>query len=172
MLMVDYDEKERELLRALRDYLFAEYGVKYFFISTKHKYAPLDGIVFTKGKDKMYALEAVYETKCRHIDIESLKGFDIPNHLMVTTKKIMAGVAVSKELRVPFYCLTYFLKENPPKGMFIQVTNDKGDILVDLKFKDELSPKSKETPDIKIMRSNAYIDISTGVIFPKEKQND
>lgn len=170
--MLDYDEKERELLKALRKYLFKQYGVNYYFIPTAHQYAALDGISFKKIKDKTFELASVYESKCRHIDIKSLEGFDPPNTLMVTTKKLMAGVAVSKELRIPFYCLTSFLKENPAKGMFIQVTDDKGEALVDVQFKNEHSPRSKENPEIKVLRNNAYISTATGVIFPIENSDD
>lgn len=170
--MLDYDDKERELLRALRKYLFQKTRVNYYFVKTGQTYAALDGIAVKQTGEKMFEVAAVYESKCRHIDLKALKTFEPTNTVMITYDKLMSGVSVSKELMVPFYCLTYFLDEKPPKGMLIEVTDEKGNIISDIHFVRESNPRSKSNPNKKVVRTNAYISTDTGEIFEVEESND
>lgn len=170
--MLNYDDKELELLRALRKYLFDKHKANYYFVPTGHTYAALDGIAVKQIGDKAFEIAAVYESKCRHTTLHKLSTYNPPNALMVTYDKLLAGVSVSKELMVPFYCLTYFLDENPTKGMFLEVTDEKGNIVVDIHITRESNPRSKANPNTKVVRTNAYLSIESGELFNVEPKND
>lgn len=102
----------------------------------------------------------VFESKCRHLDLEQLRKFD--NTWLVTFDKVLAGLELSRKLHVPYYGLVYLLDE--PMGLMVQISDAKGSPIVKMEVAQTTTQRTVNGGTIQ--RANAYIDMSTAYTFP------
>jgi hypothetical protein len=126
------------------------------FVET-NKYAPsqIDGLMIRDGE-----VIGIYESKCRNMNIEQMHRFN--DEWLVTFEKILNAADLSKRLYVPFYGLLYLVQE--PIGLILKITDNRGNILP--KARIEQTTTQKTINGGSIVRTNAYIDISTCHTFP------
>ena len=126
-----------------------------FIETNKHAPAQIDGFMVRDGE-----IVGVYESKCRNMTIEQMNRFN--DEWLVTFEKILNGAELSKRLYIPFYGLLYLVQE--PVGVILKITDEKGNILPRVRI--EQTTTQKTINGGSIVRTNAYVDISTCHMFP------
>ena len=148
--------QEQLLLRSLRKQYISK-GIDVQFAETdKTMPVSLDGVMIIKDQ-----LAGVYEVKCRNMNLAKLKD-SYSNEMLLTYDKLRSGVDVSARLMVPFYCVVFLVDE--PLGLLIQLTDNKGQIIANARLERTRTPKSVNGGTI--VRTNAYVDMSTAHPFP------
>lgn len=143
--------QERVLIRSVQ----AAYSDIYFIETNKNAPAQIDGFMVRDEE-----IIGVYESKCRNMNVEQMNRFN--DEWLVTFEKILNGAELSKRLYVPFYGLLYLTKE--PIGVILKITDERGNILPRVRI--EQTTTQKTVNGGSIVRTNAYIDISTCHTFP------
>lgn len=148
--------QEQRLLRSLRKQYISK-GIDIQFAETdKTMPVSLDGIMIIKDQ-----VTGVYEVKCRNIDLTKLRD-SYKNEALLTYDKLRSGVDVSERLMIPFYCIVFLVDE--PLGLIIQLTDNKGQIIAKTRLERTRTPKSVNGGSV--VRTNAYVDMSTAHSFP------
>lgn len=143
--------QERVLLASAQ----AVYQGIQFVETNKNAPAQIDGFMIRDDE-----IIGVYESKCRNMNVAQMHQFN--DEWLVTFEKILNGAALSRRLYVPFYGLLYLVKE--PVGLILKITDERGNILPKVRI--EQTTTQKTINGGFIVRTNAYIDVSTGHTFP------
>lgn len=143
--------QERVLIKSAE----AVYSDISFIETNKHAPAQIDGFMVRDGE-----IVGVYESKCRNMTVEQMNRYN--DEWLVTFEKILNGAELSKRLYVPFYGLLYLVQE--PIGVILKITDEKGNILPRVRI--EQTTTQKTINGGSIVRTNAYVDISTCHTFP------
>ena len=148
--------QEQRLLRSLRKQYIGK-GIDIQFAETdKTMPVSLDGVMIVKDQ-----ITGVYEVKCRNMNLAKLMD-SYNNETLLTYDKLRSGVDVSERLRIPFYCIVFLVDE--PLGLIIQLTDNKGQIIAKTRLERTRTPKSVNGGSV--VRTNAYVDMSTAHPFP------
>jgi hypothetical protein len=128
----------------------------YYVVQTpKDEPSDIDGFLIKKG-----VIAAVFESKCRNATIAQMKNWG--NEWLVTYDKLIRGIEVSKSLCVPFIGMLYLVDSEV--GLSVRIADKYGNIIPKIRL--ERTETQKTINGGKIIRTNAYIDISLAKQFP------
>lgn len=143
-------EQERKLLASFCA------ATNYSVIETdKNQPAQVDGFIISDG-----TLCGVFESKCRKANVAQMHRWG--DEWILTHQKLLDGAEISKRLCIPFYGIVYLLDE--PIGIFIKLTDCNGTVLP--KVRVENTETQATINGGTAIRANAYIDISSCLMFP------
>lgn len=126
----------------------------YEFKETHHeKESVLDGMIYANNE-----LEGLFEIKCRN---QSLAEIEKWGSYLITEKKLLEGIELSKKLTAPFYL---FVKTIPDQRVFsFAITNAKGAAVIDYEVKETSTRATSNGGWAK--RKNAYIPMKHAVVL-------
>jgi hypothetical protein len=143
--------QERKLLEAFSS------SMGWQIIETdKEQPAQVDGFLVENK-----TIVGVFEAKCRKATIKQMENWG--SEWLLTHQKLLDGIEISRRLRVPFYGLIYLL--NDGVGVYIKLTDNTGTLLPEVKIRVENTETQATINGGKVVRANAYIDLSTSYIF-------
>jgi hypothetical protein len=121
----------------------------------KDEPSDIDGLIIKQG-----VIAAVFESKCRNATISQMHNWG--NEWLVTYDKLIRGIEVSKSLCVPFVGMLYLVDSNV--GLSVRIADKFGNIIPKIRL--ERTETQRTINGGKIIRTNAYIDISSAKQFP------
>ena len=146
-------QQEQKMLYAIEQM----YGVE-IVQTDKAKPCEVDGFIVKRG-----VVIGVFESKCRNLSIEQLRQFD--NEWLITFDKILAGLKASQFFKVPYYGFLYLVDDDV--GIKLRMSDDLGNLIVRIRV--DRPDTQKSINGGSVIRTNAYVDVSSGVRFPIAK---
>lgn len=138
--------EERRMLAAIRLYLPG-----FRIIETdKSKPDDVDGYLIKQGR-----VRGVFESKCRHMTRETLRG-PFQNEWLVTTDKLVRGVAEAKKYDAPFFGFLYLVPDDV--ALAIRLADEDGQFLPPMREQWTLTQATCNGGQIE--RLNTYVDMS------------
>lgn len=138
--------QERDMLDSLR----ITFPGSMFVNTPKNDPAKVDG--FTIKGDQ---ITSCFESKCRKMTRQQLSSWG--DEWLVTYEKILHGAKLSRTLGVPFFGFLYLVPDS--LILIVKITNSAGELLPKIRL--DRTETQKTVNGGKIVRTNAYIDVST-----------
>ena len=92
-----------------------------------------------------------------------MRQFD--NEWLITFDKILAGLKASQFFKVPYYGFLYLVDDDV--GIKLRISDDLGNLIVRIRV--DRTDTQKSINGGSVIRTNAYVDVSSGVRFPIAK---
>ncbi|CAB4130385.1 hypothetical protein UFOVP119_9 [uncultured Caudovirales phage] len=141
--------EEAALLHAVRN----RWPGRTFATTNKTRKARLDGIIL-QGND----ITGAFEVRCRQQTVEKFRS-SFNNELMITAEKFHASIDGTSTLLRTTYILFLYLVPSA-LACFFEIADHDGNIKRKYREAEKLASEACDAKDVKVMRLNAFVDIS------------